>query len=313
MKINFFIVKKILMFFFIFCLIESSTQASKKAFIIMKVNNEIITNINIEKEYMYLTALNNELKSINKKEALNIAKESFLREKIKENELLNYYDLNNVDSKFLDETLKNLYKSLGLVDEIDFQNYLAEYELSVSEVKKKLKIEILWNQLIYEKYNTNVEIDIEKIKKKTKVNKIQKNYFLSEIFFNLDSTKKFDEIYELIKESIITVGFKNTANKFSLSDTAKLGGTIGWVSENQLSETILNEVNKLEEGEVTKPINISGGFLILKLEKKENKEISIDLEKELKKRIAYERDRQLNQFALIYFNKIKFSTKIDEK
>ena len=203
---------------------------------------------------------------------------------------------------------------MNLTSEIEFQNYLSQYDLTIEDIKKKLKIEILWNELIYSKFNGQVLIDIEKIKEKIKKNDVQKNYLLSEIFFTLEKKNQINERYDLIKKRILEIGFKSTVTKFSLSDSSRLGGNIGWVSESELSESILNEIKKININEITKPINLAGGFLILKLEDIKDNKISVNIEEELSKQILNEKNRQLNQFSLIYYNKTKFNTKIiDEK
>ncbi len=277
----------------------------------MKVNNEIITNININEEYRYLIALNTDLKSLKKEEIFNLAKNSFLREKIKENELKKYFKLNQ-SSKYIDQTIKKLYSSLNISSEIEFKKYLSVHNLTIEDVKKKLEIEVLWNELIYTKFHKQIDIDEKKIKKKINENKIQKNYLLSEIFFSGENKEKINEKYNLIKKSISEIGFKNTANIYSLTESAKIGGSIGWIGENQLTKKAVNEINKLQIGEFTKPINVPGGVVILKLDKKEDKKISIDFDYEFKKLIEYEKNRQLNQFSTVYFNKLKFNTKIEQ-
>ena len=201
----------------------------------MKVNNEIITNININEEYRYLIALNNDLKSLKEKEIFNIAKNSFLKEKVKENELQKYFKLDQ-SNKYIDQTLKNLYESLNIRSEIEFKKYLSVYNLSIEDVKKKLEIEVLWNELIYKKFYGQIDIDEEKIKKKINENKIQKNYLLSEIFFSGENKEKIDEKYNLIKKSISEIGFKNTANIYSFTESAKIGGSIGWIGEKSISK-----------------------------------------------------------------------------
>jgi peptidyl-prolyl cis-trans isomerase SurA len=186
------------------------------------------------------------------------------------------------------------------------------HNLTIEDVKKKLEIEVLWNELIYTKFHKQIDIDEKKIKKKINENKIQKNYLLSEIFFSGENKKKINEKYNLIKKSISEIGFKNTANIYSLTESAKIGGSIGWVGENQLAKKVVNEINELQIGEFTKPINIPGGVVILKLDKKEDKKISLDFDSEFKKLIEYEKNRQLNQFSTVYFNKLKFNTKIEQ-
>jgi peptidyl-prolyl cis-trans isomerase SurA len=311
MKYNFLLIKIIFFIFFLFNIFTNIVQASNNVFIVMKVNNEIITNININEEYRYLIALNTDLKSLKKEEIFNLAKNSFLREKIKENELKKYFKLNQ-SSKYIDQTIKNLYSSLNISSEIEFKKYLSVHNLTIEDVKKKLEIEVLWNELIYTKFHKQIDIDEKKIKKKINENKIQKNYLLSEIFFSGENKKKINEKYNLIKKSISEIGFKNTANIYSLTESAKIGGSIGWVGENQLAKKVVNEINELQVGEFTKPINIPGGVVILKLDKKEDKKISLDFDSEFKKLIEYEKNRQLNQFSTVYFNKLKFNTKIEQ-
>lgn len=311
MKYNFLLIKIIFFIFFLFNIFTNIVQASNNVFIVMKVNNEIITNININEEYRYLIALNTDLKSLKKEEIFNLAKNSFLREKIKENELKKYFKLNQ-SSKYIDQTIKNLYSSLNISSEIEFKKYLSVHNLTIEDVKKKLEIEVLWNELIYTKFHKQIDIDEEKIKKKINANKIQKNYLLSEIFFSGENKEKINEKYNLIKKSISEIGFKNTANIYSLTESAKIGGSIGWIGENQLAKKVVNEINELQVGEFTKPINIPGGVVILKLDKKEDKKISLDFDSEFKKLIEYEKNRQLNQFSTIYFNKLKFNTKIEQ-
>ena len=145
MKYNFLLIKIIVSTFFLFNFFTNIVVASNKVFIVMKVNNKIITNININEEYRYLIALNNYLKSLEEKEIFNIAKNSFLKEKVKEIELQKYFKLDQ-SSKYIDQTLKNLYENLNIKDEIEFKKYLSMYNLSIEDVKKKLEIEILWNE-----------------------------------------------------------------------------------------------------------------------------------------------------------------------
>jgi len=311
MKYNFLLIKIVFFIFFLFSIFTNSVWASNNVFIVMKVNNEIITNININEEYRYLIALNTELKSLKKKEIFNLAKNSFLRQKIKENELKKYFELNQ-SSKYIDETIKNLYISLNISNEIEFKKYLSIHNLTIEDIKKKLEIEVLWNELIYKKFHKQIDIDEKEIKKKINTNKIQKNYLLSEIFFSGENKEKINEKYNLIKKSISEIGFKNTANIYSLTESAKIGGSIGWIGENQLAKKVVEEINKLQVGEFTKPINIPGGVIILKLDDKADKKISLDFDSEFKKLIEYEKNRQLNQFSTVYFNKLKFNTKIDQ-
>ena len=108
------------------------------------------------------------------------------------------------------------------------------------------------------------------------------------------------------------MGFKNTASLYSLSGTASVGGKIGWVKEENLSPKILEELYKIRSGEITNIIKVGNNFLILKIEEIKTSKIEINKEIKLKEMIDFERNRQLNQFSNIYFNKIKKNIRINE-
>ena len=293
--------------------VQNYLFAMENVKIILKINDEIITNIDIQKEYNYLIALNNDFKEVNKEKALLIAKESIIKEKIKKKEIEKYYDLEE-ESDYLENVIENFYKTLGLNNKKEFKKYIEKYGLTYREIKQKIRIETLWNQLIYTKYNEQVKIDLEKLKKiilKQKENQI--SYLLSEILFRSETNEDVNKKYELIKKSIESVGFKNSANIYSIANTSKVGGKIGWVNENQLSKKIVKELEKLKINEYSKPINLTEGYLILKVKNiKKIKNNNLDVDKELKKLENYERNKQLNKMSNIFFSKIKNNTIINE-
>ena len=288
---------------------------SLESFIVLKVNNNIITNLDIDHEYRYLIALNNSLKDVEKKKIMNLAKNSIIREKIKETELSKYFDMDE-PNKYIDKILKNFYAQLGLNNKAEFKKYLLNYNLLFSDVEKKISIETAWNDLIYDKFINEIEIDELKIKKKIKKeisdNKYQNFYLLSEILFETDKIEDVKNKLTLIEKSISEVGFKNTANMYSISDNAKLGGQIGWINENQLSKNIKDILNNIEKGEYTQPLTVPGGLLILKIDDQKKEEVAFDLNKEFNKRIAFEKNQQLNRFSKIYFNKVKKNSTISD-
>ena len=288
---------------------------SAESYVVLKVNNNIITNIDIDNEFRYLMALNKDLKNIDKKIISKLAKDSIIREKIKETELMNYFDLNQ-ENKYIDRIMKNFYIKLGLKNEKDFINYLESYKLSYKDVKMKISIEAAWNDLVYKRYSNNIIINEEEIKKKIKKlinnNNKQYSYSLSEILFTSDKNENAENTYQLIKKSISEIGFKNTANIYSESDSSKHGGKIGWINEGQLSKLIKKEIVKLKIDEHTRPITVPGGQIILYLNDKRQQERKLNFEEEFKKQILFEKNKQLNQFSKIYFNKIKKNSTISE-
>ena len=307
------IISNIFYILFVFLLLTNNSISEKKITIELKIGNEILTNIDIENEQDYLVALNTSLKDVPKNQLKEIARNSIIKEMIKKNELLRYYDLEKTD-EYADKIFQDFISTLNFKNENEFKLYLENYDLNILYVKEKLKIESLWNELIFKKFNGQVNVNIKKIEKELSTKKkFLVEYNLSEILFELVGNEILEEKYNLILKSVSSSGFKNSATFFSISDSSKFGGQIGWISETQLNEIMLKEVKTLKVNQITKPIQTSGGYLILKLNDKKSKEVKIDIKKTINRRIAQERNRQLNQFSLIYFNKIKQNVFISEK
>jgi peptidyl-prolyl cis-trans isomerase SurA len=294
-------------------IICSISYSKENVFIIYNIDEKIITNIDLKKEIDYLTALNNQLKDLDKKQILGIAEESIVREAVKEIELNKFFDLKQMNP-YVDIYIKELYSRLNLKNEDQFQKYLQNYGLSLDFVKKKVQIEIMWNQLIYDKFRYQIKIDKKKILNEIKSSKnksSEKIYLLSEIVFEIKNKDEFNEKKDRIEKSIDEIGFKNSANIYSISDSSKFGGEIGWIAEKELSKKIFNEINDLEINQYTKPILTGSSFLILKIDDLKYEEKKIDSKEQLNKKIKFETDRQLQQFSKIYYNKVKINTNIN--
>ena len=308
--------KKIFLLVIFFNFLFNWSLYANESYVVLKVNNNVITNVDIDNEYRYLIALSPSLQDVNKEIVMKLAKDSIIREKIKEGELAIHYDL-SVKNKFIDKIISNFYKNMGMKNINEFKSYLLKYNLNFQEIERKISIEAAWNDLIYNKFSNSIEINELEIKQKLKKNilddKEQNTYSISEILFVAEDYEKLQKKYKTIEKSILEVGFSNTANIHSVSDSAKLGGTIGWISETQLNETIKKEIINLRIGDYTKPITIPGGFLIIKLDDKKTEVVNLNYEEELKKKIKNERNSQLKNFSEIYFKKIKKNSTISEK
>ena len=275
--------------------------------IIHNIENEVITNIDIKNEFKYLIALNNSLKELDKEKLLNISNQSIIREKIKKIEILKNFKKIVLNEDYYELLLKNIYTRLNLKSINEFDIYLKDYDLKIEDIKTKITIDALWNELIVQKYNSKIVINETKIKKKIlKNSKIRsKEYKLAEIIFEVTNKEEIEKKYNQIVKSINDIGFENSATTYSFSESGKIGGDIGWINENLLNNNIKRNISTLQIGEITKPIILSNGILVLKLINIKNTEANIDIENELKKAINYERNRQLNQYSKIYYNKIK--------
>jgi peptidyl-prolyl cis-trans isomerase SurA len=282
--------------------------------ILVKVNNEIITSLDIENESRYLMALNQNIEELNNDEIANIAKNSLIREKIKREEILKYVDEIRIDTEYLDNFIRSTYSQLGIKTEDEFINHLKKYDIDISIVKKKINIEANWNQIIFSKFANKIKLNKNELKKRILEikNKKNKRYLLSEILFNVDVKNNFEKRYKIIKNSISKIGFENTAVTYSASDSSKVGGKIGWVNENSLNKQVKKNLNDLKVGQLSKPIITPSGFLILKINNIEFYDTEIDIDNELKSLEKIEINKQLNQFSNIYFKKIKKNFSINE-
>ena len=297
---------------FIFFLSNKNSLAIENK-IILKVNNEIITSVDVFNEAKYLKTLNKNLKNISDKEIIKLAKNSLLREKIKIIELSKYPEV-SVNKEYLENIIKKIYANLGLINKKQFLNYISKYNIDIKVVEQKLSNEALWNQLIFEKFKDKIKINKEKIKKEiVSLKKYSTTYNLNEILYNVKKKDEQEKIFLEIQESIKLNGFENTASLFSVSESSKTGGKIGWINEGSINKEILKRLVKLEVGEFTQPIQTPAGFLVLNLVDKKKREQVFNIDEELSLRVKNLQNQQLNQFSNIYFNKIKKDIKINEK
>jgi peptidyl-prolyl cis-trans isomerase SurA len=303
--------KKILLIFF-YSLIASSNASAIENKILFKVNNEIITSIDILTELKYLEMINSDFIKMPKKKAFEIAKKSLIREKIKVIELKKFFEEIKIEDEFLNRLLIDRFKSINIKNIYDFEKHFLLLDISPSLIKKKISIEVMWNQLIFNKFKQNVKINKEDIKNELLTKDKQKEYLLSEILFTINENEKFDKKTNLLEKEINDKGFSQTALTYSISDTSSKGGKLGWVKETILSSKIKKIIKKIKINSYTKPIIIPGGFLILKIENIRETKNDLDLDSEINRIIKEKTNEQLNQLSNIYFNKVKKDIIINE-
>ncbi|MDA7830380.1 peptidylprolyl isomerase [Candidatus Pelagibacter sp.] len=308
--------KKIFILFAIINSLSNVVIAENKHEIIIKINNQIITNFDIQKETKYLLALNPSLNNLSTKQIKEISKNSLIREKIKKNEILKYYKINYEDPE-LTKFIINIYKRLNITDEVEFNNYLSKFNMNINSVIKKIAIERAWNEMIFDKFKNQIVVNESKIKeeleKKLDTSEIQTSYLISEILFQSKNEKEFQETYNKIIKTVEESSFKSAASIYSISDTSINSGEIGWVKKNEISDSIYNELNKINIGDISQPIKVASGFLIIYLEDIKKVEQEINLEEEFKKVVMTEKNRQLNEYSIIYYKKIEKQIFINEK
>jgi len=305
---------KYILFVILFFIINFNVHSASIK-IITKVENEIITNIDIKNEKKYLIFLNQKLKELNDNKIDEIAKNSLINEIIKLKELEKYYDF-ALEDEFFNSIEKKFLRQNRIKNKNEFIDFLNKKDLSYDIIKKKLKIEAYWNQLIYKKYKRNVKINkdylSQSVLKQYKTEDKKYEYNLSEILFSETLNEDLSETVKKISNSISKIGFENTANIWSVSSTSKNGGLIGWVNELQISELIKKNIADLKINQISEPIKIKGGYLIIKLNNKREFNEKVDIENQIDELIRKETNRQLNAFSNIYYKKLKKGIIINE-
>ena len=305
---------KFLFFLLIIIVFYSNFVKGLENKILYRVNNQIITSLDVDNEMQYLLALNPNLKNLSEDEILKISENSVLKEKIKKLEIDKLIEEQDLPKKYLEQLLQNIYIKIGISDINEFKIYLQNKNIPYQDVLSKITIEALWNEIIISKYSSKIKIDKNKIKKEIEKNKnnSSKSFLMSEIFFEIQKNQDLNKIYNEIKNTIDNKGFNNAALKYSISQTANVGGKLNWINENSINAKLKKKLNLLKINEYTDPIRVAGGFLILQMNEIKITKTKIDTEEELKKMIRSITNEQLNQFSKIYFNKVKKNTTIDE-
>ena len=299
-------IKKIFLGIFVFLSIINFKIVNSEIFIKAKVNNQVITNFDVQNEKNYLLALNPGLRNLPNENIDRYAIDSIINERIKKIEIEKKFEI--IENKnVIEKVIRDLYSGIGISNIEEFKVYLEQYNINLSIVKKKIAVEVAWNDYIVKKYNNSVLVDENKIR--NRINRLsEKNYvdniLLSEIIFTVNENDNFEKKLKKIEESINKIGFEETAKVYSISDSKKDGGRIGWVYKSQLSNKISKQIENIKVGEFTDPITVPGGFIILKLVDKKNQLIEIDEEREFKKAVNFETNRQLTIYSTLHYKRI---------
>ena len=277
--------------------------------ILIKLNNEIITSIDLENEKQFLLFLNPNLKNLSNSQIEKISENSLVNRKIKEIELMKYFDINK--DNFGEVYSESFIANSNFKNKEIFLSKLQEYNLNYKYFIKNIGIDNLWKEFIFNKFKSKIKVDTESLIKQIQNQKNEiEELNLSEILFTTQSNISIEEISKKIYQEIDKSGFEAAASIFSISDSKNFGGKIGWVKSNQISQNIYSIIKN--EMTITKPIKTKSGYLILKINDRRKVNEQIDLEEELKKLVNIETNNELNKLGFIYFNKIKKRTFISE-
>lgn len=296
------------LFFILFLTFIPKKLVSLENKILIKIDNEIITTVDVFNEINYLTALNPSFLSLDDNEKYNIAINSLQRDRIKEIEILKNTSNLDIDEIFLAKLVENVYSQLNFKNLEDFEKHLINNQSNFDYFKNKLMVENIWNELIYVKFNNKVKINRDKLQKIILSNEKKQliSLNLSEITFKIENTEDLNNKYELIKKDINEKGFENAAIIHSVSETSSKGGKIGWVNENAINNIVKKRINNLDINNFSEPIVIPGGFLIIKINDIKKEKLSEEnIDKKVDELIKIETNQQLQNFSNIYFEKVK--------
>ena len=215
----------------------------------------------------------------------------------------------------MSEIKKNLFRYKNVSNENEFISLLKKNNITYEEILTKMKYEALWNEYIFQKYSSFIKVNKEKLKDELKnkiANDIKFEYNLSEILFDIEKKETYENKYTSIIKFIKDNNFKSAAAKFSISNSATRGGEIGWVKETMLSKNLINILEKMEINNISKPIKYPNGYLVLKINNKREMKQIMSIEDELRDLVNFERNKQLSQFSLLFFKKLKQNISINE-
>ena len=307
------IIKKNLIIILLFFFTHQNLEAIENN-ILFKIDSEIVTSIEIYNYSKYLVTLDKNIRNLNDEEIFEITKNLVVKEKIKKFKLKDEGIVLSLDENMLDNYIRSIFSTKGINNLSDYKKFLNNLEVDFETMKEKLIINILWNRLIFKKFSSKLKINKSILKQqiKNQKNNFVESYLLSEIFFEASDKLTMEKKNKEIRLYIEKENFKKGALVFSQAESAKDGGNIGWINTNALNKNISKALSTLKKGNITNPISVPGGFLILRLDDKKFTKKDLNLEEELNKLVKIKTNQQLSQFSNIYFNKVKKEILVNE-
>ncbi len=132
-----------------------------------------------------------------------------------------------------------------------------------------VETEILWTSLIRNRYMTRVEVSEQELNDEIAAAGLDRSvsYDLGEIALaargNPDATMaRAQEIVSRLRNG---ADFKSTARSESQSPSARRGGRVGWAPRTELPPALQGLLSNMQPGDVTDPLPVPQGVVILKL------------------------------------------------
>ena len=255
----------LLSYFFVFVSINVFAQQN---FIVAKVNNSAITNIELEDRYNFIIkSVNIKVKDEDEKQLIKaqildkIIDEELIRQDAKKYKIVNSDEEINEATELLaiksGENIQKLKKSFTK-NGFSYQNYLNQ-----------ISSEILWSKIITNIIKPRVkvgEFEVKEFLEQQKYNIAFKKFDISEIFISNNKKNAQYLADKLFSELQGGSDFKEFVRQFSSGYSASQNGKIGWVYKSDIDPKIYNAINGLKIKQYSKPVLLSDGFHIFKLD-----------------------------------------------
>lgn len=286
------------------CPLKANTEIQDG--LLFSVGNKAITKSDIVNEVKIILILNNKSYSDEIRDQLrhtaiqSIIKRSIKKIEVEKNDFLNF------NQKDFNHEVEVLAKKIN-VDVETLKNICASNGLDFSLVEDQIKVELLWNSLIFHLYRDRLTINVDEIDEQLQIYQTKKevvNYLISEIIINPVEKNEMNSKIKELKNKIANEGFDKVAMNSSISETAIKGGDLGWVNENSISKKFRTKIINTPIGELSEPILLPEGILIFKVRDKKILETK-NVEEVKKQLLNYEKTKMLNMYALTHYDKLR--------
>ncbi|MCF8473662.1 MAG: peptidylprolyl isomerase [Emcibacter sp.] len=197
------------------------------------------------------------------------ALQSLVDDKLKTQEAEKYKTV--VSNAEQEESFTSYAQQMRLTPQ-QMEQQLNQAGIRKESMLKQIEASLAWDQVVGGLLMPQVSVSDEEINAildRMNNNKGQLEYHPLEIFLLVSDNEKRDETrltaQRIIEQLKKKASFQVMARQFSQSTTSAVGGDLGWLMKSQISPDIITTLEKMEEGDISDPIETEDGFYILLL------------------------------------------------
>ena len=277
------------------------------------VGNKAITESDIIKEIKIILILSDQPYSVEKREMLqSVAVRESVKRNIKKIEIEKYNNLSYNEMDLSRELIAIAEQANTDIQTLKIK--FAQNGIDFSNVVENIKIELLWNSLIFNLYKNRLNINLSEVDEQLEnlnKNKDINEYLISEIIIEPVSKDKLDFEIKKIKEEIKVQGFEKVAMEKSISDSSINGGDLGWVSQNLISKEFQSKIINTPIGEISDPVLLPKGIVFFKVRDKRISNKIFNIEEAKQQLINSEKTKILNMYSLSHYDTLRRTVAIN--